>query len=685
MSMRIIRIVAILLMFTLTLGVFTPICVSVTASATNRGMLMDMWSLNEYTFTLTDESRLFLIAATEPKGELLQLVQLLQRQFAADGYPMSLVWGDTKRIKNGDIVIELDPTSEIKADGYRLEVTQIAKVVAADVNGLLYGGNQLLKQLRIAHSRSLQGFVCEDAPDTLQRVVSLDCGRKYYSKNWICNFIRELSWMGYNTLELHFSDDSGFRMDLWDEAYYTDTFQPCNDFSWICGSNYTSWTLADYKNDPDQGKYLTTVEVIEILNTAKEYHIDVIPAFDSPSHLDYLTWSYEQNYRTNPEYGFYSRYDCQNYYAEDVKGCINYTNSAGWPTPLKWPYYSAVDIVSDHAKAFVFELYQDIADFFRTYANSMEFSIGADEVNLDTNNLASGYCFTWGFSDFVKYINDLNALLNHKGYTVRMYNDFIGSTEYSASDYDFADNIDILYWDSPFEPNTGGVSKRTEPVSYYVDKGVTVFNCIQTNTYYTLRITADGSDARSANNRQWTFYHSNEEDIYDEWYPANFSEHGDYDEHTEDIPVECLGGGYFLIWCDYACVSTEAEIWNGCYDSTSRKTGEFYSLRDRMWSNITKMWHWDANETLSFADFTQLRDDYGDFPGCGIDSNACSEATVLPDAERISEAYDFENHLPSKRCWTQRLHNISIWTLPWLRHRCVVPYVWLLFLLGRES
>lgn len=679
MSTRMIKITSILVMISMSLGLFTPIGVSAVASTVNRGELVDFWSENDHTFIFTEESQLFVVATTEPSGELLQVVQLLQRQFTADGYSMSLVWGDVGRSKNSDIVIELDPASGIESEGYRLEVTDKARIVAADMSGLLYGGNQLLKQLRISDAQSLRGFVCEDTPDTRQRVVSLDCGRKYYTKNWICNFIRELSWMGYNALELHFSDDSGFRIDLWDEAYYTDTFQPENDFSWICGSNYASWTLAAYKNDPDQGKYLTTAEVVEILQTAKEYRIDIIPAFDSPSHLDYLTWIYEQNFESNPDYHFYSGYDHQTYYAEDVKGVINYTNSSGWSTPLKWPYYSAVDVCSDHAKAFVFELYQDIADFFKTYAGSSEFSIGADEVNLNTDILESGYGFTWGFADFVMYINDLNALLNQKGYTVRMYNDFVGSTTYQASSYNFADNIDIMYWDSPFEPNTGRYRQHTEPVSYYVDKGIAVFNCIQTNTYYTLRVTADGSDARSVHNRQWTFYHSNEKMIYEEWCPANFSEHGDFGEHTEDVPFASLGGGYFLIWCDYASVSSEVELWNGCYDTTSRNTGELYSLRDRMWSNITKMWNWDVNEMLSFEEFTQLRDQYGDFPGCSKGINACSEVTILPETVPITAAYATENQSTSSGLWRQHLYDIGMWLLPWLRNMCIFPIMGLMF------
>ena len=630
MSKRIRSAIAMILTLVIVIGLVPAVPVSAAADTSAVGQVVDSFTANSSTFTLSTASRLFVVGDSAPAGELLQTLQLVQRQFAADSIPtsntMDIVWDDASYARAGDILIYLDAASGIAAEGYKIAVTDRAAVTASDVDGLLYGLNMLQKHLRAAGSNSIQGFTAADAPDTVQRAVSLDCGRKYYTKDWICNFIREMSWMGYNTLEMHFSDDSGFRIDIWDEKYYTGDFQPVNDFSWICGSNYTSWTLSAYQNDVDKGKYLTTAEVIEILQTAAEYHIDVIPAFDSPSHLDYMTWKYEQNYKSNSSYSFYSTYNNKTYYASDVKGIINYTNSSGWSTPLKWPYYSTVNVKGEQAKAFIFELYIDIANFFKEYSNSTDFSIGADEVNLNTANLASGYSFTWGFSDFVSYINELNTLLNDMGYTMRMYNDFMGSTSYSASNYEFADNIEILYWDSPFNPSASSNTNHTQPVSYWVNDGRILYNCIQTNTYYALRKTSGGSDARSVNNRQWTFYHSDEQSIYNEWYSADISEHGDYSEDVADVPAAQLGGAYFLIWGDYACVSTEAEIWNGCYDTSG--SGEYYSLLDRMWSNITKMWNWDINSSLSFTNFKTVRDGYGDFPGLV----SCSVPAVLPAA-----------------------------------------------------
>lgn len=640
MRKRFSRAIALLLAAAL-LSCFAIPASAAAADTSGLGKLLDSYESNNDTFTLTDSSRFFIASNTEPSGDLLQTVQLAQRQFAADGYDLDLVWGAATWAKEGDILIILDPDCGLGTEGYQLDVGAKTMVTAPDVDGLLYGLNSLQKHFRNAGTNSIKGFKACDVPDTAQRAVSLDCGRKYYTKDWICNFIRQMSWMGYNTIELHFSDDSGFRMDFWDEAYYKDAngdgtaYSPANDFTWLCGSNYTSWTLSDYQNDADKGKYLTTAEVVEILETAKEYHIDVIPAFDSPSHLDYTTWKFEQNYKDNTSYSFKSTYNNKTYYAKEVKGIINYTNSSGWSTALKWPYYSAVNIKGEQAKAFIFELYIDIANFFKEYAGSTDFSIGADEVQLNTSNLAAGYSYAWGFGDFVSYINELNTMLNGKGYTMRMYNDFMGSTNYNASSYKFADNIEILYWDSPYAPNTGGSNGHTQPVSYYVNEGRILYNCIQTSTYYALRISSADDDARSKNTTWWTFYHATENRIYNEWYSADISEHGTYSENVADVPDANLGGAYFLIWCDYACINTETEIWEGCYDVTSKNKGEYYSLLNRMWSNTIKQWNWDINDTVIFSSYETLRDKFGYFPGYV----KCNTSTDLPASVSATQAY----------------------------------------------
>ena len=557
-----------------------PISVSALTVA-NVGALWDGFTSGSGTFTVTPNSRVYVVSETAPTGNLLQTVQLIQRELRAhfgEDYFKELVWGDAEWAAPGDIVLNLDSASGTGADGYKLDVNATtATVTAADTDGLIYGANNLIKCFRAVGGNSISGFSGNDTPDTKERTVHLDLARKYYTVEWVCNFIRQMSWMGYNALELHLSEDGGFRADFWDSAYYTDNYTPENDFSWLCGSHVQSWVKDPYRTDPNAGDYLTTSELVQICEVAKEYHIEIIPSFDSPAHMDYITWKFEQNYKNDNDYSF--TYGNKTYKASTTSGCINYTGTTGASSPT-WPYYTTINIsknstdtMATMAKAFVFALYEDMADFFKEYAGSTKFNIGADEVNL-----SSGYGIKWNYESFPVYVNTLNKILNNKGYTVRMYNDFIGSTTYNQSSsykakYSFDSNIEIVYWNSDFDPTTG---KWPDPVWHvkffwenntgssdnWGDGGRTMYNAIQTNTYYVLREGTSGThrDARDPNNRNWTFYGTNEEAIYKNWYPADISEKGVYTEDAADVPADQLGGAYFLIWNDYAALNTESEI-----------------------------------------------------------------------------------------------------------------------------
>lgn len=665
MKKNVIRIICALLAAVLVLGMIPALNVSA-ATENSVGALWDGFASGTGTFTVTEFSRLFVVGTSAPAGRMLETAQLIQRQLRAqfgENCFDQLVWGDKKFAKAGDIVLVLDSASGTGADGYKLDVNETtATVTAADTDGLLYGANSLMKCFRAVDGNSISGFSGYDTPDTRERTVHLDLARKYYTVEWVCNFIRQISWMGYNALELHTSEDGGFRADLWDPAYYKGEFQPENDFSWLAGSYIQSWVKDPYRNDPNEGDYLTAAELIQIFNVAKEYHIEIIPSFDSPAHMDYITWKFEQNYKSNKSYSF--TYNGQTYKASSTNGCINYTGRTGDSSPT-WPHYTTIDITDGTmAKAFVFAIYEDMADFFKVYAGSTKFNIGADEVNMTSS--ASSYPRTWNYSQFPGYVNDLNRMLNAKGYTVRMYNDFIGSTtynqEYDTSEgissynsiYEFDSNIEICYWTSDFHPTTGEWSEPIWHVKFFWenntgttdnwgDGGRTMYNCIQTNTYYVLREGTSGSsrDARDPNNRNWTFYGTNEQDIYNNWYPADISERGDYKEDAADVPDAQLGGAYFLIWNDYAALNTEEEVWNGALDCWDKD--RYYYIFDIMGSNIIKMWNSDINKTLSYTDFAKIQNavdgTVGDrefFPGF----TSCSANASLPVATAPVKASD---------------------------------------------
>ena len=660
-----IRSIALLLALVLVVGI-AFVVPSRAADTGNLGKLVDYFQANSSQFTINANSRFFLSHVIvdgkdepqAPADDLMQVVQLAQRQFAADGRPsdtpMPIVWGDPVMVRAGDIYVQLvADDSNIGAEGYKIIVTNYATVIAEDLRGVLYGLNALQKHFRNGNANTIKGFTTYDTPDTKERTVQLDCARKYLTVEYVCNFIKEASWMGYNSLQLHVSEDGGFRADFWDPAYYVEGhYMPENDLSWVCGSHVQSWVKDEtanggrnYRNDPDAGKYLTTAELIQIINTCKEYQISVVPSFDSPAHMDYLNWKFEQNYKSNNSYSF--TYNGETFKASATSGCINYSGTTGGSTPT-WPNYTCMDIRDTTTRgkmsqAFVKTIYSNMADFFKYYAGSEYFVIGADEPNLYNSTIKAN---AWRYSLLPGYINEINTILESKGYTARVFNDFLNASALATLD----DDIQILYWNTPYNSISGTSKAYTvdyindsgtyvedpmNTVADYVNDGRTVFNCVNQHTYYVLRVTVGNtSDARSTANRNWEFYGADEETIWNYWTPNNIRKKGVYTEPDAIVPEDQLGGAYFLTWHDYAAVSTETEMWNGVNDYVA-KTGEFYSVRERMWSNITKMWNWDINSTVNFSTFESLRNSVGDFPGLKSDTfshASYAKATSLPAA-----------------------------------------------------
>ena len=227
------------------------------AQTEDIALTVDRYSEEEGSFALCPEARFFVITTQKPDDALTETLQLISSEFAAAGKPgkepLPLCWGEAERVDAGDLIFGF--SDKLAPQAYEIRVTEEnAFVTAADTDGLLYGARTLLRLLLTDSSNSIACCVIADTPDTEQRAVMIDCARKYWTVPWLKNLISQMSWLGYNQLELHMGEDQGLRTDIWSG----EPDRNGNDFSWLIG--YDSGWNEDYP-DPKADQFSTAADL----------------------------------------------------------------------------------------------------------------------------------------------------------------------------------------------------------------------------------------------------------------------------------------------------------------------------------------------------------------------------------------------------------------------------------------
>ena len=223
---------------------------------------------------LTTDSRFVILANQEniTNERLAEVVKLINAEFVekeiVSSSPFAMVYGN--EAGTSDILITIDDVNNItdatnSNEAYRIEIDENGvRLTGASENAVLYG-LRTIQNLMVSNNGLVYGTIV-DYPRMAERRLHVDCARKYISKDWFIRQIREMSYMKMNTLQMHFSENLGFRIECeTDPAIVSD-------------------------------QYLTKEEVREIIKEANKYGIKVIPSLDSPGHVDQIL-------KAHPEYG----------------------------------------------------------------------------------------------------------------------------------------------------------------------------------------------------------------------------------------------------------------------------------------------------------------------------------------------------------------------------------------------
>ena len=455
---------------------------------------------------MTADSRLAVLAnqTNIENVRLQEVVKLVNSEFVEKGIissPLAMVFAQENDVSYGDILINIDKTNPItnnsnSEEAYKITIGEDGvRLTGASENAVMHG-LRTIQNLAITNDGLVYGEII-DYPNVAERRVHVDCARKYISKDWFIRQIREMSYMKMNALQIHFSENMGFRIECeTDPAIVSD-------------------------------QYLTKIEVREILAEAKKYGIKVIPSFDSPGHVDQIL-------KAHPEYG-------------QVNNSGNH-------------YRSGLDVTNPEAIAYIRSLYDEYMDLFEGCTDFhiggdeyMEFDRPpfTTEYKSVLNSYAVekyGQGYIW--KDVIAgYINDLAEYVHDRGFTPRIWNDgvYYGESSYEgAQKIKMHDYIGIDFW-SQMSWNSSIANLQT-----FINKGHdTIYNINASFFYYVLR-----NDKPTDGREQHSFDNLNaDRKIYNEWTPGKFQGNPAVDDNSDFIKGASMG-----IWCDNPNLCSEDVI-----------------------------------------------------------------------------------------------------------------------------
>lgn len=300
-------------------------------------------------------------------------------------------------------------------------------------------------------------FAAGSTSDDFYKIVHLDCGRKYFSADWIKTLIDDMAEDGYTHLELAFGND-GLRFLLddmsvtVDETTYTDE---------QVTAGVQAGNKAYYDFDTNE---LTEDEMDSIIAHANTKGIEIIPLLNTPGHMDAIITAM-------------ARVGIDGDYNGSVR---------------------TVDVTNEAAVAFTQALVGKYINYFAGKGCSV-FNIGADEYANDvytTGGMGFAQLVNAGqYDEFVTYVNGLATLVNKAGMTPMTFNDGIyynSTTRYGT----FDSNIMIAYWSS------GWTGYNVASASYLANKGHKMINT-NGDFYYVLGKTDSWDNNGSSYASNW--------------------------------------------------------------------------------------------------------------------------------------------------------------------------------------
>ena len=245
------------------------------------------------------------------------------------------------------------------------EITILGRTQAALINGV----KTLIAALDHSKGHRLQNCFVIDWPDFGYRGIMLDISRNYVAKGQdLYRFIDLMSYYKFNTLQFHFADDEGWRLEIpgFPELTQVASRRGCT----LDEKDFMAQSISGNGNPDDQSQcangYLTRAEFIDFLKYAWAHGVRVIPEIETPGHARALIVAMKSRSINNPT--------AEQFRLWDDKNTSVYTSAQGF-------HDNVLNVASDDVYRLIDRVVGELQLMYKEAGLKLEVvHLGGDEV-----------------------------------------------------------------------------------------------------------------------------------------------------------------------------------------------------------------------------------------------------------------------------------------------------------------
>lgn len=379
-------------------------------------------TISEEEILINDNSKLFIYNSFSRAGQVV--AEAFDKNF---GFTLM---SNTDDVDNSIIRIVFE--ENLEDNEYKIEIDKEKVLIKAkSPEGAFYAAQTFRQMLWNADMNTnlktiaIQLINVSDHPRNSYRGFHIDLSRHFFSKEFVFKIIDQMALYKLNKLQLHLTDDQGWRIQLEEYPKLTSIggYREFNDYDYECieKAKYDS----DYNFNPQfvnggiYGGFYTKQDIREIVAYATKNFIDVIPEIDMPGHMSAAIRAY-------PELS------------------SSYSGNTNWGEEFSEPLY----VCKPEVMQFAFDVWDEVMELFPyEYVH-----LGADEVEKsfwEESTLCQQFMEDHNLSHVNKiqsyFVDEMYNYISSKGKRMIAWDDiFVSNNDNIVNEVN--PNINIMYW-----------------------------------------------------------------------------------------------------------------------------------------------------------------------------------------------------------------------------------------------